>query len=560
MITKPPPQQRDMDRRSQLWPPTAIDLPRALAWLSKPLMPLVERYGKRVPRRGSRGFAPADVLLPSGYRAEVVATGLSAPVMTTFGPDGAAYVVESGHKVDDPPGIRRVDIAGRNDTDLEGPHGAERAHDDPPRLHTFTGTDWGETGAVTGAIFVGDALVVTNTDRVVRVDPDGTTRTIVDGLPGRGDHQTNHPLLGPDGKVYFGVGSATNAGIVGSDNAAYGWLKDNPDTHDVPAKDVVLAGRNYGDRDVLGDLKRTVRTGAFVPFGTETTAGQVIPGNVKASGAVLRCEPDGTNLEVVAWGLRNPYGLAFARDGRLFATEHGMDNRSERHIVGDFDDLYLIEQGRWYGWPDFASGIRLDDPRWGEGGRGREPVLAGFPEEQPPMPIVSFQPHAAANGVAISPGGAFGFEGQAFVALFGDLAPITTPRLATPAGFKVVRVDLDQRSIVDFAVNRIQGPASKLPHDGFERPSHCAFGPDGALYVTDFGEIDIAPEKAGIRVQAGSGSLWRIRRDLSRPPGLEPPRPTVVPFYAAQYAAWVAVLAAGIAAVTLMARRLIRRR
>src|SRR3712207_6950490 len=43
--------------------------------------------------------------------------------------------------------------------------------------------------------------------------------------------------------------------------------------------------------------------------------------------------------------------------------------------------------------------------------------------------------------------------------------------------------------------------ASKLPHSGFERPSHCTFGPDGALYVTDFGEIDIAPEKAGIWVQ-----------------------------------------------------------
>jgi len=364
-------------------------------------------------------------------------------------------------------------------------------------------------------VFVGESLIVTNTDRLVRIDPDGTATTIVDGLPGRGDHQTNHPLLGPDGKVYFGVGSVTNAGIVGSDNAAYGWLKDNPDVHDVPAKDVVLAGRNYDDRDVLGDLKRTVRTGAFVPFGTETTPGQVIPGSVKASGAILRCDPDGASLEVVAWGLRNPYGLAFASDGRLFATEHGMDNRSKRHVVGDFDDLYLVEEGRWYGWPDFASGIRMDDARWGDGGQGREPVLATFPDDDPPKPVVSFAPHAAVNGFAISPGGDFGFDGQAFVALFGDLAPITTPRLATPVGFKVVRVDLEQRTIVDFAVNRIQGPASKLPHEGFERPSHCAFGPDGALYVTDFGEIDIAPEKGGIRVQAGSDSSPR-RRSSSR--------------------------------------------
>jgi glucose/arabinose dehydrogenase len=559
-MTTAPPQHVDIGRRSQLWPPAALDLPRALAWLSKPLMPLVERYGVKVPRRGSRGFEPSDILLPSGYRAELVAAGLSAPVMTTFGPDGAAYVVESGHKVDDPPGIRRIDIRTAAPEHADGSRNANgRNGRDIERVHTFSGADWTETGAVTGAVFVGDVLIVTNTDRVVRVEPDGVARTIVDGLPGRGDHQTNHPLLGPDGKVYFGVGSVTNAGVVGSDNAAYGWLKNNPDAHDVPARDVVLAGRNYDDRNVLGDLKETIRTGAFVPFSTETSPGQVIPGNVKASGAILRCDPDGSGLEVVAWGLRNPYGLAFAPDGRLFATEHGMDNRSQRQIVGDFDDLYLVEPGRWYGWPDFASGIRLDDPRWGEGGQGREPVLAEFPESDPPLPIVSFPPHAAANGLTISPGGAFGFQGQAFVALFGDLAPITTPRLAVPVGFKVVRVDLEQRTIVDFAVNRIQGPASKLPHDGFERPSHCAFGPDGSLYVTDFGEIDIAPERAGIRVQAGSGSLWRIRRDETQPAGIAPAPPTEVPFYAAQYAAWVALIAAAIAGAAWIVRRLIRR-
>ena len=191
----------------------------------------------------------------------------------------------------------------------------------------------------------------------------------------------------------------------------------------------------------------------------------------------MRCNPDGSELEVVAWGLRNPYGLAFAPDGRLFATEHGMDNRSARHVVGDFDDLYLIEPGRWYGWPDFASGIRLDDPRWGAGGQGREPVLAEFPEPEPPRPIVSFAPHAAANGLAISPGGTFGFEGQAFVALFGDLAPITTPRLGSPSGFKVVRVDLGRNEIVDFAVNRSRDPRRSSRTTASSVPAMSSSGP-----------------------------------------------------------------------------------
>jgi glucose/arabinose dehydrogenase len=542
MSATPPPQHRDFRRRSQLWPPVALDLPRLLAWATKPVMPLVERFGMRVPRRGPRGYRPGDINVPSGYRVDLVVGGLSAPVMTTFGPDGAPYVVESGHKVDDPPRIRRIDLATGTTT----------------VLHTFSNPDWVRTGAVTGAAFVGDDVIVTNTDRLVRIASDGTESTIVDGLPGRGDHQVNHPVLGPDGWLYFGVGSATNSGVVGSDNAAYAWLKANPDVHDVPAQDVVLVGRNYDDRDVLGDLKRVVRTGAYVPFGTETTAGQVIQGSTKASGAVLRCRPDGSELEVVAWGLRNPYGLAFDADGQLYATEHGMDNRSARHIVGDFDDLYRIETGRWYGWPDFASGIRLDDPRWGEGGSGREPVLAEHPEAQPPMPVVSFAPHAAANGIAIASDGEFGFAGQAFVALFGDLAPITTPRLMTPVGFKVVRVDFEGRQIVDFAVNRIGGPASKLPHDGFERPSHCAFGPDGALYVTDFGEIDIAPEKAGIRVQAGTGAVWRISRVPGATVGAAPEPAKEVPFYAAQLLAWAGIVTLAVTAIVALVVRIVR--
>src|SRR5207248_695897 len=120
-----------------------------------------------------------------------------------------------------------------------------------------------------------------------------------------------------------------------------------------------------------------------------------------------------------------------------------------------------------------------------------------------------------------------------FVALFGDLAPVTTPRLAAPAGFKVVRVDMRGRRVVDFAVNRIAGPASKLPHAGFERPSHCAFGPDCALYVVDWGEIEIAPERGGVRMQQGTGTLWRIRRTAG-PRGERPPEPRVVPLYAVQ--------------------------
>ncbi|NLF67226.1 MAG: hypothetical protein GX579_21770 [Chloroflexi bacterium] len=269
-------------------------------------------------------------------------------------------------------------------------------------------------------------------------------------------------------------------------------------------------GTNWEMPNFLGSVTEKVLTGTYSPFGTPTEPGQVVKGQVKCTGSILRCDPDGSNLELVAWGLRNPYGLAFHPDGRLFATEHGMDERSHRYIVDDPDDFYEIHEGAWYGWPDFASGIRLDDPAWGDDGRGRAPVLAEHPDPNPPKPPVTFATHTAANGVDFCRDSNFGFEGDAFVALFGDLAPITTlKRALEPAGFKVVRVDMAAREVVDFAVNKYVGPASKLPHEGFERPSHCQFGPDGALYVVDYGIIRIAPEvgaSACSRVRARSGA------------------------------------------------------
>jgi glucose/arabinose dehydrogenase len=494
-----------------------------LAYLYKPLQPIIQ--GRSIRRVESRTWRPDDVLLPAGYVADVVATGLNAPVHCCFAPDGRCFVVESGHKIEARPRVLQIDTAS----------GATTV------LHEFSDQEWVKTGAVTGACWHDGALYINNTDRILRFT-EGRTVEVVSGLPGLGDHQTNHPVSGPDGKLYWGQGTATNAGVVGADNFAYEWLPEFPTFHDVPAEDVVLAGRNYAYRDVLGSLTDTVHSGAYVPFGSETVEGQVVAGAAACTGAVLRCDSDGSHLECVAWGLRNPYGIAFHPDGRLFATEHGIDERGERFIVGDLEDFYEIRHGTWYGWPDFASGIRLDDARWGgtDSGRGREPVLAEHPDPDPPQPFASFAPHAAPNGFDFCRDASFGFAGDAFVALFGDVAPVTA-RPAAPAGFKVVRVDMSTGDVTDFAVNKINGPASKLPHSGFERPSHCQFGPDGSLYVVDFGQIDIAPEMGGIRMPLRSGALWRVR-PTGQPQGRSPAHPREVPLYAMQALAALAGL------------------
>ena len=59
-----------------------------------------------------------------------------------------------------------------------------------------------------------------------------------------GDHHNNQIAFGPDGRLYFGQGTATNSGIVGQDNFyAFPWLALVPTFHDVPGKNVTLTGQ-----------------------------------------------------------------------------------------------------------------------------------------------------------------------------------------------------------------------------------------------------------------------------------------------------------------------------
>ena len=446
-----------------------------------------------------RPINPNDVALPEGYRIEAVATGLTYPTGVAFDEGGRVYVTEAGwsYGSENPgtPRLLRVEPDGRTSVVAEGAN--------PP---------WNGLAYHEGAFYVAGGHI--QPGQILRITPDGAVAPIVEGLPSRGDHHTNGPAVGPDGALYFGQGTATNSGVVGLDSYRFGWLDDDPDFHDVPCEDVTLAGHNYRTPNPLTpDRSDEVITGAYVPFGTRTRARRVVEGAIPCGGAVFRVPPEGGNLELVAWGFRNPFGLAFSPDGRLYVTDNGYDVRGSRPAWGTGDYLWAVEEGTWYGWPDFAGGVPLREFEPPGEGAPRF-VLAEHPNE-PPRPAALFGVHSSSNGLDFSRSAAFGHAGDAFVAQFGDMAPQVGKVLA-PVGYQIVRVDVEEGVVYGFAENEAgKGPASKVGGGGFERPVSARFSPDGAaLYVVDFGVMTMS--ERGPHPRPGTGVLWKITREDAR--------------------------------------------
>jgi glucose/arabinose dehydrogenase len=411
---------------------------------------------------------------------ELVAADLYFPTSLTFDDAGVIYVAEAGLGFGGAPRggrIWRLAADGGRvclGADLRAP---------------VNGLVWHE-----GSLFVSEGG---HPGRISRLDVGGGRTTLLDDLPGPGNYHTNMAAFGPDGKLYFSQGAMTNTGIIGLDAYQLGWLKRLPHAHDLPGLDIVLAGVNV-ETPLPDRPGGKVTTGAFVPFGVRTQPGQRVPPALPCTAAVMRCNPDGSGLELIAWGLRNAYGLIFLPDGRLLATDQGADDRGSRPVGEVPDLLFEVLEGRWYGWPDFIGREPITDPAY-RPTRGPAPefVLANHAELPPPeRPLLRFPPHVAAVKMALAPPGAGRLAGQILVALFGDEAPMTAP--AGPRqGRALARIDP-----ADWSLHLVALPA-------LLRPIDLAFGPrDGALYILDFGQFEMT--ETGVWAAPGSGRLWRL--------------------------------------------------
>jgi glucose/arabinose dehydrogenase len=226
----------------------------------------------------------------------------------------------------------------------------------------------------------------------------------------------------------------------------------------------------------------------------------------------MKVAPQGGNPELVAWGLRNPFGLAFSGKGELYVTDNSYDERGSRPVWGTGDLLIAIKPGVWYGWPDYHGDHALTEDSHDPPGKPQPQFVLAKHPGVPPKPVAQLGVHSSSNGLDFSRGERFGYVGEAFIAQLGDMAP-TAGKVLRPVGFKVVRVNVSTGAIEDLAVNRgsTNGPVSRLKTGGLERPVSVRFDRSGeSLYVVDFGVMTMTAR--GAAPQQRTGVLWRITK------------------------------------------------
>lgn len=492
-------------------------------------------HGPRmVPAAQQKPVDRTAVVYPSNTQLFVMVDGLTAPTAIAWDNEKSLLIAEGGI------GGHGASIFGfkRDGTFFEvWPKGRQ--------LPQFLRSDKFELkGPIGGMIAAHGKIYVTHRDAsdlgvITAFDYNGGHTTIVGGLPAQGDYSVTDIALGPTGRLYFGLGAATNSGVVGIDNMP--WLRKHQDFCDrycppgVPAErhELFLLGRRFDTPNPFAGLfggTDLAVTGPYQPFGRSIQT-RIAPSNGLANAAIYSIDPSGGEARIEAHGIRYPMGLGFNEFGTLYVTNQGMKLRGTRPVLKDPDVLLRTVLPAWYGWPDYSANLLpIREAQF-------QPPVAmivktGYPDLSflidhglskltPPdantrerLLAGEFSPLAGAAKFDFAPAsGPFKKlhdNGSVIVALFGDRAPFDTGGQAVhPTGYKVVQVPLDGQ-VSEFMYNSVEGPASAHGEEavGLERPIDAKFGPDGALYILDFGQMKMRNGQE--QVSGGTGRIFRL--------------------------------------------------
>jgi PQQ-dependent dehydrogenase (s-GDH family) len=259
---------------------------------------------------------------PERSALRVVATGLENPAEVTWGPDDRLWITERSGKR-----VLRIDPRdGRRTTAVEIDEVLQTlAQDGLQGLALHPLLKRGEPYAYVMYTYDADpGEAVERRAKIRRYTYDAATERLaapvdlLTGIPHGPDHGASRLVFGPDGKLYASTGDQ------GANFLAYYCVPIR--AQELPTAEDVRE-RNW--RSYEGKILRLEADGS-----------------IPADNPVL----NGVRSHVFTYGHRNPQGMAFGPDGRLYASEHGQDTD---------DEVNLIEAGRNYGWP-LIAGFRDD--------------------------------------------------------------------------------------------------------------------------------------------------------------------------------------------------------
>lgn len=255
---------------------------------------------------------------PEAFTTRVVASGFEDPWEVIWGPDGYLWITERVGKrvvrVNPTDGSRHVAVTIDEVWQELAQDGLQGMALHPELLH---GSNF------VYVMYTYDADPGAGAERRAKIrrytyDPAAQRLAepvdVLTNLPHGPDHGASRIVFGPDGKLY------ASRGDHGSNFLAYYCVPIR--SQELPtAADV--AARNWSGYE--GKILRLN-----------------LDGSVPDDNPVL----NGVRSHVFSYGHRNPQGMAFAPDGRLYASEHGQDTD---------DEVNRIEAGRNYGWPLIAG-------------------------------------------------------------------------------------------------------------------------------------------------------------------------------------------------------------
>lgn len=184
-------------------------------------------------------------------------------------------------------------------------------------------------------------------------------------------------------------------------------------------------------------------------------------------GSILRMNPDGSEAEIFARGMRNSVGLAFHPvTGVLYFTDNNTDMMGDDIPPGEFNAA--PEKGMHFGFPYYAGG-HARHKNWKD----------KTPPQEVTFPKVEFPAHTAPLGVEFYTGDMFPeeYKNDALVAQHGSW------NRTEPIGYRLMRVKFDDENKVEGTEIFVDGWLVK--GEAWGRPVDLLQLPDGSVLVSD---------------------------------------------------------------------------